>query len=78
MITFYIHLHNFECILSLLVVTVMFSQSLYTVTEDAGSAQLQLVLSNILSIVITVEVFNTDGSASGVYCSILSNYINML
>ena len=53
----------------------MFSQSLYTVTEDDGPAQPQLVLSNVSSSYVTVEVFNTDGSATGEYCSILSNYI---
>ena len=49
----------------------MFSQSAYTVNENDVLAQAVLVLSNPLSIDITVELYNTDGSATGEYCSIL-------
>ena len=49
----------------------MFSQSVHTVNENYVLAQAVLVLSNPLSIDITVEVYNTDGSATGEYCSIL-------
>ena len=54
----------------------MFSQSMYNVNEgDAyGSAQIGLVLSGPSSTATTVEVNNTDGSATGEYCSILINY----
>ena len=69
------HLHNFVCNLSSLAVTVMFSQSLYTVDEDAGSIQIGLVLSNVSSTDVTVEVFSTDRSATGEYWSIFSNSI---
>ena len=51
---------------------VRFEQPTYSVDEDAGSVLLVLILSNQSSISITVEVFNTDGSATGEYytCSI--------
>jgi len=40
---------------------------MYSVDEDDGPAQPVLVLSNPSSSDITVEVFNTDGSATGEY-----------
>ena len=49
----------------------MFGQSVYTVNENDDPAQAVLVLSNPSSIDITVEIYNTDGSAVGEYCSIL-------
>ena len=49
----------------------MFGQSVYTVNENDDPAQAVLVLSNPSSIDITVEVYNTDRSAIGEYCSIL-------
>ena len=52
----------------------MFSQTMYSVNEGAGPARLQLVLSNPSSTDITVQVTNTDGTATGEYCSILINY----
>ena len=60
--------------LFLLAITVNFEQSMYSVNENAGPAQPVLVLSNPSSTDITVQVFNTDGSATGEYCSILINY----
>ena len=60
--------------LFLLAITVSFEQSMYSVNEKAESAQPVLVLSNPSSTDITVQVFNTDGSATGEYCSILINY----
>ena len=57
--------------LFLLAITVSFEQSMYSVNENAGPAQPVLVLSNPSSTDITVQVFNTDGSATGEYCSIL-------
>ena len=65
-------------------ITVMFSQSLYSVNEDAGPAQPVLVISNPLLIDITVQVTSSDQSVGGEYCSILISYgyynsmINML
>ena len=51
----------------------MFSETMYSVNEGAGPARPVLVLSDQSSTPITVEVFNTDGTAMGEYCSILSN-----
>ena len=51
-----------------------FSQSVYSVDEDGGSVQIGLVVSNPSSTNGTMVVFNTDGSATGEYCSILINY----
>ena len=55
-------------------ITVMFSLTMYSIDEEGGPAQIELALSNASSIDITVEVYNTDGSANGEYCSILINY----
>ena len=55
-------------------ISVMFSETTYSVNEDAESAQIVLVLSHPSSTDITVQVTNTDGSAAGGYCSILINY----
>ena len=53
-------------------ITVMFSQTCYRINEDDGSAQIGLLLiSNLSSADITVQVTNTDGSATGEYCSTL-------
>ena len=57
-----------------LAITVMFSETTYSVGENDGPAQPVLVLSNPSSIEFTVQVTNTDGSATGEYCSILFNY----
>ena len=45
-------------------IKVSFSQTTYNVDEDDGPA---LVLSNPSSTPVTVEVFSTDGSATGEY-----------
>ena len=52
----------------------MFSETMYSVNEGAGPARPVLVLSNPSSFESTVEVFHTDGTATGEYCSILINY----
>ena len=57
----------------------MFNQSTYSVNENAGPAQPVLVLSNPSSTAFTVQVTNTDvsatgGSTIGEHCSILINY----
>ena len=48
-----------------LAITVMFEQTTYNVSEDAGPAQPVLVLSNPSSMEFNVTVFNTDGTATG-------------
>ena len=55
-------------------ITVMFSETMYSVNENAGVMQPVLVLSNSSSSNITIEVFNTDGLATGECCNILINY----
>ena len=55
-------------------ITVMFEQSTYSVDENDGPAQPVLVLSGQSSMTFTVQVTNTDGSATGEYCSNLINY----
>ena len=52
----------------------MFTETTYSVNEGDGSAQIGLVLSNPSSTATTVQVFSTDGTATGEYCSILINY----
>jgi len=49
---------------------VRFEQSAYSVDENNGPAQPVLVLDRASSTPITVEVFNTDGSATGEYYTI--------
>ena len=57
--------------LFLLVITVSFVQSTPSVNENDGPVQPVLVLSNPSATDAVVEVFNTDGTATGEYCSIL-------
>ena len=45
-----------------------FSHSAYSINEDSGPLQPVLVLSNPSSTNITVEVFNTNITALGMYC----------
>ena len=53
----------------------MFSQTMYScVNEGDGSGQPVLVLSDPSLTATTVEVYNTDQTATGEYCSILINY----
>ena len=57
----------------------MFSETTYSVDEDAGPAQPVLVLNNPSSMNFTVQVTSaggtaTGGSTIGEYCSILINY----
>ena len=52
----------------------MFNQSVYSVNEDEGAVQLVLILTSPPSTDVIVEVFNTDGSATGDYCSIFISY----
>jgi len=46
---------------------VRFNQSTYSVNENEGPAQPTLILSNPSSTTFTVQVANTDGSATGEY-----------
>ena len=46
-------------------ITILFSQSMYSVNETDGPAQPVLTLSNPSSTDITVQVYNTGGSATG-------------
>ena len=55
-------------------ITVMFTDTTYSVDEDGGSVQIGVELSNPSSTDTRVEVFNTDGSATGECCSNLINY----
>ena len=45
----------------------MFGRSVYSVDEDVRLAQPMLAFSNPSSTDITIEVANTDGSATGKY-----------
>ena len=56
-------------------ITVIFSETTYSVNENAGPTQPALVLSNPSASDVTVEVYHTNGSATGEYCSILINTI---
>ena len=59
---------NIHMILYLsLVTTVSFNQSTYIVNETEGYVQITLVLSNISSVDVTVQVTNEDITASE-YC----------
>ena len=48
-------------------ITIKFNQPTYSVNEDVGTIKPVLVLSNPSSTDITVQVFITDGSATGEY-----------
>ena len=51
-----------------------FDEPIYVVDEDEGPARPTIILSNPSATDITVQVTNTDGTATGEYCSILINY----
>ena len=55
------------CCLSYTAATVSFNQSVYTVNENEGPAQITLVLSNPSSSNITVQVSSVSESATGEY-----------
>ena len=50
----------------------MFDQSAYNVNENAGPVQPVVLISEPLSIDITVQIITIDGSATGEYYSILA------
>ena len=52
-------------IANLIAANISFEQLTYTVNETDGRVEPVLVLSNPSSSVITVQVFSTDGSATG-------------
>ena len=71
--------HVIYNILCFAAITVMFSETMYSVIENNGPAQPVLVLSNPSSMDFTVQVTSADitatgGSTIGEYCSILINY----
>ena len=62
--------NEFTFILHCLAITVMFNETTYDVIENARPAKPVLVLNNPLSADIDVVVYDTEGSATGEYCSI--------
>ena len=58
--------------------TVSFEQQSYAVNENNGKVEPVLVLSNPSSSVITVQVFSTDGSATGKQLTISCTIIEQL
>ena len=58
----------------LLATTVMFTEAMYSVDEDDMSVTIGVELSNPSSTDTVVEVYHTDRTATGEYCSILINY----
>ena len=55
----------------MLATTVGFNQSMYHINENDGSVTLTLVLSNLSSFNVIVQVLSTDGSARGKHASII-------
>ena len=47
------------------VITVRFSQSTYSVNEDVSNVTIMLELSSSPAIDVTVQVFSSDGTATG-------------
>ena len=47
------------------VATINFSQSLYSVVENSGEVEIFMVLSNPSPTDITIQILNTEGSATG-------------
>ena len=45
--------------------TVSFSQSTYSVEEDSGSVEIQLLLSEVTSVDVIIEVLSMDDSTNG-------------
>ena len=67
-----VHLKNFILYVA---ATVNFAHSVYHVNEGSGVVQVALVLSNLLSVDITVEALNTDESATGDLTLISCTYV---
>ena len=53
----------------MLATMVGFNQSMYRINENDGSVTLTLVLSNLSSFNVIVQVLSTDGSARGKHAS---------
>ena len=53
------------CFSKLLAITVMFDETIYFVCENDGPAQPVLFLSNPSSMNLTVQVTDTNGTATG-------------
>lgn len=45
--------------------TVSLSHSTYSVNEDSGSIEIQLLLSDSISVDVTIELLSVDDSANG-------------
>ena len=67
----YVSTHSYCQYLCLLATTVMFGQSKYSVNEYEELSQAVLALSNPSSTDLTVQVTNTDGSATGMRACII-------
>jgi len=65
--------YNYPILWSYLATTIAFSQSTYSVDEDDGPAQPVLVLSNPSSTDITVQVRDTQNTATSEYNNIIKN-----
>lgn len=61
-----------------LAITITFGQSAYSVNENDEPAQAVLALSNPSSTAFTVQVTNTDGSATGIVCGYIDTIVIML
>ena len=59
------YVHTYSTSHVFLAITVMFSETTYSVNENAGPARPVLVLSNPSSMTFAVQVTNTNGSATG-------------
>ena len=71
----YIHVCTIDYLCS--AATVVFSQSLYSIREDSGFMQLELLLSNPSSFNVAIELFSTNGSAAGNQYTILCMWDNL-
>ena len=60
------YVHTFKLTVSRFIApTVIFRYQAYSVNEYDGPAVLTLILSNPSSTTVTIEIFSTDGSATG-------------
>jgi len=59
----------------LLVTTVRFDQSTYSVSENNRQVQPVLVLNKPLSFIIAIQILSTDMTTSGKHCSVQNGLI---
>ena len=62
---YYYYIHIYFSIFVIVGSTVKFSQMSYSTAEDNGALQPMLILSNPLSNIITIEVFDINGTSAG-------------